>query len=369
MNPPASPESAKKAFGLSSLSTDQLNYLNIGLMLLTAVAAFARPFELFLIAYALLGPLHYLTEISWLHDRNYYTRGKHDYLVLVALAIVVTVVVTRIIPGIPDWVRVPTTYIAFGVALVFVLVSKLWPRLICYAVLIATSGLVSHSDFLRAMFDVLLPTIVHVFVFTGLFILFGALKSRSISGIGSLVVFGLCALSFFVFHTNETGGYVGAPVHKFYGAFAQLNYSLLTPFSRQNLNVPTNAVQFILFVNYGLYHSPLALAIMRLIAFAYTYHYLNWFSKTSIIQWHNIPRSRFIGVIAIWIASVGLFAFNYQIGLRWLFFLSFTHVLLEFPLNHLTMINIGREFKNILGRAGTGRVSSPGARPDIASDF
>src|ERR1700722_19366782 len=106
MNPPASPVSAKKAFGLSALSTDQLNYLNIGLMLLTAAAAFARPFELFLIAYALLGPLHYLTEISWLHDRNYYTRGKHDYLVLVALAIVVTVVVTRIIPGIPDWVRV-----------------------------------------------------------------------------------------------------------------------------------------------------------------------------------------------------------------------------------------------------------------------
>jgi hypothetical protein len=348
MNPASSSAPARKGFGLSSLSADQLNYLNIGLMLLTAVAAYARPFELFLAAYAFLGPLHYLTEISWLHDRNYYTRGKYDYLVLIALAVVVTVVITRIIPGIPDWVRLSTTYIAFGGALVFVLVGKLWPRLICYAVLIATSGLVIRVDFLRSLFDVLLPTIVHVFVFTGLFILIGALKSRSVSGIGSLVVFCLCALSFFCLGTNGNAGNVVAPVHKIYGAFAQLNYSLMTSFSQQDLSVPGNAVQFIIFVNYGLYHSPLALAIMRLIAFAYTYHYLNWFSKTSIIQWHNIPRSRFIGIIVIWIASIGAFLWNYQFGLRWFFFLSFTHVLLEFPLNHLTIISIGKEFKKML---------------------
>lgn len=346
-HPSLSSVPAKKGLGLSALSADQLNYLNIGLMLLTAVAAFARPFELFLIAYTFLGPLHYLTEISWLHDRNYYTRGKHDYLVLVALAIIVTIVVTQIIPGIPDWVRVPTTYIAFGVALVFVLAGKLWPRLICFAALFATSGLVLHNDFLRSLFDVLLPTIVHVFVFTGLFILIGALKSRSISGVSSLVVFCLCALSFFIFGANDTAGNVGALARKIYAAFTQLNYSLMTPFSQQNLSVPANAWQFVIFVNFKLYQSPLALAIMRLIAFAYTYHYLNWFSKTSIIQWHNIPRSRFIGVIVIWIASLGVFACNYQLGLRCLFFLSFTHVLLEFPLNHLTIINIGKELKKI----------------------
>jgi hypothetical protein len=344
----SSPAAARKVFGLSSLSADQLNYLNIGLMLLTAVAAFAKPFELFLAAYAFLGPLHYLTEISWLHDRNYYTRGKYDYLVLVALSLVVTLILTRIVPGIPDWMRVPATYIAFGIALVFVLVSKPWPRLICYAALVATSGFVGHVYFLRSMFDIMLPTIVHVFVFTGLFILLGALKSRSLSGIASLIVFCLCAFSFFVIGTNDAADNVGASVQKIYNAFAQLNYSLMTPFSQHNLNVPNNAVQFVIFVNYGLYHSPLALAIMRLIAFAYTYHYLNWFSKTSIIQWHNIPRSRFIGVIVIWIASIAAFAVNYQFGLRWFFFLSFTHVLLEFPLNHLTMINIGKEFKNIL---------------------
>jgi hypothetical protein len=45
-------------------------------MVLTAVLAYFYPFETFLLAYAYLGPLHYLTEISWLHDRNYYSKGK-----------------------------------------------------------------------------------------------------------------------------------------------------------------------------------------------------------------------------------------------------------------------------------------------------
>jgi hypothetical protein len=68
---------------LASLSAEQLNYLNMGLMLATASVAFVKPFELFLLGYAFLGPLHYLTEISWLHDRRYFTRGRNDYFVLI----------------------------------------------------------------------------------------------------------------------------------------------------------------------------------------------------------------------------------------------------------------------------------------------
>ena len=66
---------------------------------------------------------------------------------------------------------------------------------------------------------------------------------------------------------------------------------------------------------------------MGLIAFGYIYHYLNWFSKTSIIQWHDIPRSRFTAVIGIWLLSVGVYLL---------------------PLDHLTLINIGKETKAIL---------------------
>src|SRR5438105_10318502 len=69
-------------------STDQINILNIGLMIISAALAFVWPFYLFLVAYAVLGPLHYLTEISWLHDRNYYTSRKGDSLFLIVIGIV-----------------------------------------------------------------------------------------------------------------------------------------------------------------------------------------------------------------------------------------------------------------------------------------
>lgn len=316
-------------------------------MVAAAGAAFLKPFELFLFAYAFLGPLHYLTEISWLHDRKYFTRGRNDYLVLVAFAAIITVADMRIVPDLPAWLRVAVTYIAFGSALVFVVVGKRWLRAACFLALVVTAALVIRVDFFQSLFSVLLPTIVHVFVFTGLFILVGALKGRSVSGIGSLVVFCLCAASFFVLGPSGSADQVGEYVQKTYLVFAQLNYSLMTPFSQHNVTVPANTLEYVKYINTVLYHSPTALAVMGLIAFAYTYHYLNWFSKTSIIQWHNIPRSRFAAVIVIWIASVGAYLYDYRFGLRWLFFLSFTHVLLEFPLNHLSFINVGRELKTM----------------------
>ena len=56
--------------------TDRINFLNIGLMLISCVVALFIPFELFLFAYAVLGPAHYLTEISWLQKRRFFTRGE-----------------------------------------------------------------------------------------------------------------------------------------------------------------------------------------------------------------------------------------------------------------------------------------------------
>ena len=72
-------------------------------------------------------------------------------------------------------------------------------------------------------------------------------------------------------------------------------------------------------------------------------HCLNWFSKTSIIKWHEVPRSRWIGVVVMWVSSVGLYGYNYELGLYWLLFLSFLHVFLEFPLNWHSFFGIGRE--------------------------
>src|SRR5581483_6211306 len=100
-----------------------------------------------------------------------------------------------------------------------------------------------------------------------------------------------------------------------------------------------------------IFSSDIGFGIMRFIAFAYTYHYLNWFSKTSVIKWHQVPRQWLLSVIVLWIFSVGLYAYSYETGLMVLYFLSMLHVFLEFPLNYRSFIGIGDEVKTYLGFA------------------
>src|SRR3954466_13240722 len=68
------------------LTTAHIDWLNIALLLLSAGAAYVLPFEVFLFSYAVLGPLHYLTEISWLHERKYFAGDRRDAWWLLALA-------------------------------------------------------------------------------------------------------------------------------------------------------------------------------------------------------------------------------------------------------------------------------------------
>jgi hypothetical protein len=86
---------------------------------------------------------------------------------------------------------------------------------------------------------------------------------------------------------------------------------------------------------------------MRFIAFAYTYHYLNWFSKTSVIKWHLVPRKTLIATIITWLVSISFYIYDYNLGMKVLFFLSFLHVFLEFPLNIVSFTGIGKELMSL----------------------
>lgn len=102
-----------------------------------------------------------------------------------------------------------------------------------------------------------------------------------------------------------------------------------------------------------IYSEPVGLQVGRFIAFAYTYHYFNWFSKASIIRWHEVPRLRLAVIATLWLASIALYAHDYQLGVRWLLFLSVLHVLLEFPLDHKTLLAIGSElYARVRPKAG-----------------
>src|SRR5260370_17352533 len=95
---------------------------------------------------------------------------------------------------------------------------------------------------------------------------------------------------------------------------------------------------------------------MRVIAFAYTFHSLNWFSKTSVIRWHEVGKRRLAAIASLWIALVGVYIYDYSLGFRVLFCLSFMHIYLEFPLNHLSIMGTFRELRLRLGgqRPGSG---------------
>src|ERR1700744_725109 len=74
------------------ITTDKgINLTNIGLMLVSTLIAFIIPFKLFLFVYAVLGPLHYLTEISWLDKKNFFIRQKTQIWPYVVVALLLTV--------------------------------------------------------------------------------------------------------------------------------------------------------------------------------------------------------------------------------------------------------------------------------------
>jgi hypothetical protein len=310
-------------FKLSALNNDQINYANIGLMLLSAVLAFILPFELFLFSYAVLGPLHYLTEIGWLHKKNYFTKGKYDFVFLSVLCVLVFyfsyVNPTQSQTVIPN-------IILYGIllALIFVFIKdNLYRVVLAILALIGIAASKMGFDYV-IWIGIFLPTIIHVFIFTWAFMFYGVLKNKSFSGYLSIVALGLIALSFFVIKAPGLQYEVSAYVSKSYELFYLLNKFLIQLFGLET--TLTNDRTLVYATNAGF-------IIMRFIAFAYTYHYLNWFSKTSVIQWHKVPKKTLYITLALWVFSVVLYVIDYNIGLKALYFLSFLHVFLEFPLN------------------------------------
>jgi hypothetical protein len=322
--------------------TNKINYLNIGLMLLSCGVAFYLPFDLFLFAYAVLGPAHYLTEISWLHERQYFTKGKRDFVLLGILAVLIFIsgYVLKDLKYFQTrnlWYVLSNSFvfIAFFSALILVVIKDRFAKFVGIS-LVCVSALIAKNYVI--IFSIFLPTLIHVYVFTGFFILYGALKGRSRSGYLSFVVFLICPLLFVLV---DSGNFILTQyAHKTYLYFQTVNeqlYKLLGPEKTQSGDFSKI-----------LFDSSVGVKIMRFIAFAYTYHYLNWFSKTTVIQWHKISKLRMTIIGAIWLVSVALYRYDYKLGFDWLFLLSFLHVFLEFPLNHTSFIGVFTELRSIV---------------------
>jgi hypothetical protein len=292
-------------------------------MLLSAVLAFILPFELFLFSYAVLGPLHYLTEIGWLHKKNYFTKGKYDFVFLSVLCVLVFYF--SYVNPTKNQTIIPNL-ILYGIllALIFVFIKDNLYRIVL-AVLAVIGISVSKMGFDYVIWvGIFLPTIIHVFIFTWAFMFYGVLKNKSFSGYLSIIALILIGVSFFVIKAPGLQYEVSAYVGKSYELFYLLNKFLIEFFGLETTLTSERAL---------VYATNAGFIVMRFIAFAYTYHYLNWFSKTSVIQWHKVPKKTLYITLVLWVFSVVLYVIDYNIGLKALYFLSFLHVFLEFPLN------------------------------------
>lgn len=320
------------------LSTlDKINYGNILLIIISCAVAIVFPFELFLIAYAILGPLHYLTEISWLHNKQYYTKKKYDYFLLVALTTLISLPVLGLLfkakINLSETMMNHLMYLAISAAITFVFVEKWLYRILCFLLAIVT---LKFSDHFFLVLSVFLPTLIHVFLFTALFVLYGALKTKSRSGMLSFWAMFVVPVIMFSIFPVSTSYKISDYVGNAYKSFEGINFFSLKLFSVLDQTSPKTVAN-------GIYHSANGLLLMRFIAFAYTYHYLNWFSKTEVIQWHKVPKRRLLTIAVLWSMAIFAYAFDYKTGFQCLFFLSFLHVLLELPLNVVSVRGIASE--------------------------
>jgi hypothetical protein len=317
---------------------DWINFLNIGLMLVSCVVALFIPVELFLFAYAILGPAHYLTEISWLQRRQFFTKGKYDFWLLGALGVIVSFSV----PWSSSSLKAVCTLLALGGALVLMLTGSFTARIFgMIPVAVLAFALADTTGFITVLLALFVPTLIHVYLFTGFFMIYGALKERSRSGYLAFCVFLLCPLACWMI---EPGRYTpkSHALSYYWNHFSVLNLTILGVDLPHTIPEARDALRQV-------FSSHTGLVVMRFIAFAYTYHYLNWFSKTSIIRWHEMGGKRLAVIGTLWLASIGLYFYDFALAVKFLAYLSVTHVYLEFPLNHLSIIGTFREVRSLIG--------------------
>jgi hypothetical protein len=287
-------------------------------LLVSGVAAAAAPLPVFLLAFVVLGPMHYLTEIVWLQKKSFYfSEGiiAPKWYALIAAALAIAVALDRLIQhSIGVWV----------VWVLAVLALSAWIRnrwamasvaLAALAVKLLTPGVANF-------FGAIVPSIVHVFVFTWFFMVSGALRARNNRlahwvNPALLLAIPLLLLWLPVHYGTQSAVWLRmerisfAPLHgyaaKHLGRFFAMRGDLLA--------------------------DPVIAALFRVFAFTYLFHYLNWFGKAELLEWHRIPARSWAVIGTLYAAAIGLYAWNFEVGFLVVNFLSLLHVLLEFPLD------------------------------------
>jgi hypothetical protein len=287
--------------------------IHLGLMLFAFAAAYLVPFELLLLAYVVLGPVHYFTEISWLHDRSYFLPHRGIAAALVILAIVAALIDNASWFGFAMWG-------ALIVCAMLAATTSAAEGTLLFMIAIALAGIMYASDSSFAVVGILIPTLIHVSLFTLVFMTLGAWRSGSrVQAL--LVVVYLVAIAVILLAPPTAEIRIASFAQAAKDYFGNVGPALSRLFGIPGVRLDTR--------------------LTSLLAFVYTYHYLNWFIKADVIRWADIPRARLALLIAASAGSTALYFYDYAFGFTFLLALSLIHILLEFPLNSLAMRQLG----------------------------
>ena len=298
---------------------------HLGLMLSALALTYLVPFELLLLAYVVLGPAHYATEISCLHDRKYFLPRRSIALGLAATALVAAIIENATWFGLVMWV-------AFAVCALMVTTTVLQAMVL----FVGAAGLIAFvlaNDALGAL-GILLPTLIHVSLFTLVFMALGALRS------GQRVQWMLIAMYLAAIALILIAPPTAAMLVPSFAKAANDYFALVAPALGRL---------------FGIAGLTLDNRMVGLLAFVYTYHYLNWFIKAEVIRWADISRVRLAIVAAASAASTALYFYDYAYGFSVLLAFSLAHIVLEFPLNSLALHQLAEAIRQRIAKTAQQR--------------
>ncbi|WP_017729782.1 hypothetical protein [Nafulsella turpanensis] len=265
-----------------------IDLLNIFLLVFSLLIAILLPFETFLFAYAILGPLHYLTEINWLNNRSYFAKGKNQVWILILLTFLISIptltyglfvlednsLVHRMVKPLQQ-ISSELILISFITSIGLVYLHKRTQLIPLLLFALGLTYFIRSLPFYSVLIGVFLPTLVHVYLFTLAFMLHGVLKRKNIMGILSFTLALFCPLIIFLLPAEWSVGMTDETVVSKYleSNLKHLSITIAGLFTNKETSPEKLMV------------SKVGIQIQTFIAFAYLYHYLNWFSKISIIGW------------------------------------------------------------------------------------
>ena len=287
--------------------------IHMGLMFAALGITYLVPFELLLLSYVVLGPAHYFTEISWLHDRKYFLPHRGIPIALAVIAVVAALIDNASWFGFVMWM-------AFVVCALLTAATTPLQSAALVIVAIWLTGTMAMNGSSLAVLGILLPTLVHVSLFTLIFMVLGAVRSGSRMQ-ALLVLLYLAAILILLVAPPSAETQIPA-----FAKVAQEYFGNVAPALGRLL---------------GIADVKLDARLTSLLAFVYTYHYLNWFIKAEVIRWADISRTRLALIVAASAASTALYFYDYTFGFTVLLALSLVHVVVEFPLNSLALRQLG----------------------------